>query len=189
MTARRHRNARSTSGKPGQRGVTILVTLVLLVVMLLGGVALSRLTEVGTLAAGNAAYHEASVQASEVGINTAFAAVRALASEETDVASWYFALSQGSDANGMPNVNWSAMPEVVVGNYSVRYVVDRLCTGALPVTDHLRQCLIKSLTTIDGRRVGVERPDPPSAKQFRITVRVTGPKDTQTFVQSMVTRG
>jgi type IV pilus assembly protein PilX len=183
LTRRTHPSPRT------QRGVTILVTLVLLVVMLLGGVALSRLTEVGTLAAGNAAYHEASVQASEVGINNAFAAVRDLVDEEVNVGPWYFASSQGSDANGMPVVNWAGMPEVVVGSYSVRYVVDRLCTGVLPVTDFRQQCLNKSITTVDGRRVGVERPDPPAAKQFRISVRVVGPKDTQTFVQSMVTRG
>lgn len=181
--------ARQAAGRQPQRGVTILVTLVLLVVMLLGGVALSRLTEIGTLAAGNAAYQEASVQASEVGINSAFVAVRALASEEANSGSWYFAQRLATDSDGAPNVDWSTMPETVVGNYRVRYVVDRLCTGVLPVTDYVRQCLNKSMTTIDPRRVGVEKADPPSAKQFRITVRVTGPKDTQTFVQSMVTRG
>ena len=56
----------------GQRGVTMLVVLVLLSVMLLGGMALARLTEVGTLASGNTAFREAAVQASEVGLNTVF---------------------------------------------------------------------------------------------------------------------
>ena len=42
-----------------QRGVTILVVLVLLSVMLLGGLAMARMTEIGTLAAGNAAYRAA----------------------------------------------------------------------------------------------------------------------------------
>ena len=31
--------------------------------------------------------------------------------------------------------------------------------------------------------------DPPNARQFRITVRVLGPKDTETWVQSLVTKG
>jgi hypothetical protein len=37
----------------------MVVVLVLLSVMLLGGMALARMTEVGTLAAGNAAFREA----------------------------------------------------------------------------------------------------------------------------------
>ena len=57
------------------RGMTMLVVLVLMTVTLLGGLALARMTEIGTLASGNAAFREASLQASEVGANTAFAAV------------------------------------------------------------------------------------------------------------------
>ena len=172
-----------------QRGVTIVVTLLLLVVMLLGGVALARLTEVSTLAAGNSAYHEAAVQASEIGINTAFAAVRALADEENNFGAWYFAQTQAVDAFNVPAINWTAMPEVVVGNYSVRYVADRLCS-TLPVTDAIRQCLNKSQDDTPSAQVKSEDlPDPNSARLFRITVRVTGPKGTQKFVQSMITRG
>jgi type IV pilus assembly protein PilX len=181
-------NITNSRQRPRQRGVTTVVVLILLVVMLLGGVAISRLTEVGTLAAGNAAYHEAAVQASEVGLNTAFAAVRGIASEDNNIGTWYYAQSQAHDSDGVPNVNWSNAPELVVGNYSVRYVVDRLC-NTLPVTDAVRQCLNKSLLTIETRSFGAEKADPPTARLFRITVRVTGPKDTQTLVQAMVTRG
>ena len=63
-----HPGLRRSGRRPqrrAQKGVTIVVTLILLVVMLMGGLALARLTEVSTLAAGNAAYHEAAVQASE----------------------------------------------------------------------------------------------------------------------------
>lgn len=175
--------------RPGQRGVTIVVTLILLVVMLMGGLAVARLTEVGTLAAGNAAYHEAAVQASEVGVNTAYVAVQAITDEETNAGNWYFAQSLATNADGLPTVTWASAPEVMVGIYSVRYVVDRLCTGAMPVTDTVRQCLNKSRRTEDSAVAGKEPPDPVTAKQFRITVRVTGPKGTQTWVQSLVTRG
>lgn len=175
--------------KRGQSGVTIVVTLILMIVMLLGGVALARLTEVGTLAAGNSAYHEAAVQASEVGVNTAFAAVRALASEEANSGSWYFAQTQATDANGVPTVTWASAPEVVVGQFSVRYVVDRLCTGTLPIGDAIRQCLNKNVQTDNSRSSSSEKPDPIAAKLFRISVRITGPKGTQTWVQSLVNKG
>lgn len=174
--------------KRNQQGVTMFVVLVLLTVMLLGGMALARMTEVGTLASGNAAFREASLQASEVGVNTAYAAITGISNENTDAGSWYFATTQAQDANGVPTVNFDAAPEVVVGAYSVRYVVDRVCTGALPVTDPLRQCLVKQVPQIESS-TDREKPDPPTARQFRVTVRVTGPKDTRAWVQSLVTKG
>lgn len=175
--------------RAAERGVTMLVTLILLVVMLLGGVALARLGEVGTLASGNAAYREAAVQASEVGINTAYAAVQALADEENNGGNWYWAKAQTLDTSGMPTTaNWSSAPEVTVGAYSVRYVVERLCTGVGTITDPVRQCINKIKKPVESYTT-TERPDPPTAKLFRVTVRVTGPRDTQTFVQSLLTRG
>jgi Tfp pilus assembly protein PilX len=166
----------------------MVVVLVLLSVMLLGGLGLARMTEVGTLASGNAAFREAALQASEVGVNTAFVAVQALANENADTGNWYFANTQAQDANGVPTVNFDSAPEVVVGAYSVRYVVDRICIGALPVTEPLRQCLVKQVPQIESS-TDKEKTDPPTARQFRITVRVNGPKDTRAWVQSLMTKG
>jgi Tfp pilus assembly protein PilX len=174
--------------KRAQHGVTMIVVLVLLTVMLLGGLALARMTEVSTLASGNAAFREASLQASEVGVNTAYAAVVALTNENTNAGNWYFASTQAQDANGLPVVDFDAAAEVVIGAYSVRYVVDRVCTGALPVTDPLRQCLVKQVAQIESS-TDREKPDPPTARQYRITVRVTGPKETRAWVQALVTKG
>ena len=175
--------------RPGrQRGVTILVVLLLMVVMILGGLALARMTEIGTLASGNSNYREAALQASEVGVNTAYAAVRGLADEESNTGTWYWATMQAADAAGVPNIDWTAAPEVVVGSYSVRYAVERMCSTA-PVTNTLRQCLVKQVPQTASARVGNEPLDPPNSRQFRITVRVGGPKDTETWVQSLVTKG
>lgn len=174
----------------GQQGVTMIVVLILLTVMLLGGLALARMTEVGTLAAGNAAFRESAVQASEVGVNTAFAAVAGLVNENTDQANWYYATTQADTAQGLPNINFDNATEVVVGAYSVRYAVDRQCTGALPVIDPLRQCLVK--VEIDPNKPEANDPnkklDPPLTRQFRITARVTGPKDTRVWVQALVNK-
>jgi hypothetical protein len=172
-----------------QRGVTILVVLVLLSVMLLGGLALARMTEIGTMAAGNSAYREAALQASEIGLNDVFAQVRAVANENVAVGNWYRPTTLATDANGLPVVDWDTLPEIVVGQYSVRYVADRICEGALPVADPLRQCLVKQIPQLTSADYNKEKLDPPNAKQFRVTIRVTGPKGTQTWVQSMVTEG
>lgn len=177
--------------RPLQRGVTMLVVLILMVVMALGGMALARMTEIGTLASGNSSYREASLQASEVGLNTAYMAVRAIAplDEGTHAGNWYWATIQPADAaTGLPTLDFTVAPEVTVGPYSVRYVVERMCTVA-NVTATLRECLVKQVPQTDSARVGQDQLDPPNSRQFRITVRVTGPKDTETWVQSLVTKG
>lgn len=177
--------------KRNEQGVTMLVVLVLLSVMLLGGMALAKLTEVGTLASGNTAFREASIQASEIGLNEVFARVRdEIADEETADAGWYWPSAQAVDANGIPQVDFDAAPSIVVGPYTVHYVAERMCEGALPVTEPLRQCLVKQIPQENkSRSAGKEELDPPNSKQFRVTIRVTGPKDTQTWVQSLVTKG
>jgi len=183
------RRAVSTSRRSA-RGMTMLVVLVLLSVMLLGGMALAKLTEVGTLASGNTAYREAALQASEVGLNTVYAQVRDLANEDTAQAGWYWTTIQASDENGIPTVDFDAAPTVTVGSYTVAYVAERMCQGAVPVELPLRQCLVKQIPQeTRSRSAGKEELDPPNSKQFRVTVRVTGPKDTRTWVQSLITKG
>lgn len=171
-----------------RRGVTMIVVLALMSVMLLAGLAFARMAEIGVLASGNAAYREASLQASQVGLNTAFAAVRALTDEETAVTGWYWPTIQAADADSVPTVDWTAAPSVTVGPYTVRYVAERMCTVAT-VTNSLRECLVKQIPQIGSDNAGTEALDPPNSRQFRITVRVSGPKDTETFVQSLVTKG
>jgi type IV pilus assembly protein PilX len=172
-----------------QRGVTMVLVLLLMSAMLLGALALARITEVGTLAAGNSSFREASLQASEVGINNAYAAVKALTSQDANAGNWYWATMQTTDAAGIPAVNWETVPEVLVGPYAVRHVVERMCSTT-SVADPLRECLVK-LAPVEGDRSagGGDQIDPKNARQFRITVRVRGPKDTETWVQSMVTKG
>jgi len=176
--------------RSARRGVTMLVVLILLSVMLLGGLALARMTETGTLASGNNAFRDASLNASEVGVNTAYLAVQAVtaSNEGTNAGNWYFATVQAADANGMPNVAWNSAPEITVGSFAVRYVVERMCTVAA-VTDTLKQCLVRQVPQTESAADGKEAVDPPNARQFRITVRVLGPKNAETWVQTLVTKG
>lgn len=168
----------------------MLVVLVLLSVMLLGGMSLARLTEVGTLATGNTAFREASLQTSEIGLNTAFDRIREdVVDENTDLEGWYWSAMQETDAHGVPSVDFDAAPEIAVGPYSVRYVAERLCSAARP-TDALRQCVVRQEPDPQKSKVaGAEALDPPNSRQFRVTVQVTGPKETRTWVQTMVTKG
>lgn len=176
-----------------QRGVTMLVVLILLTVMLLGALAMARHLESATVAAGNTAMRDSALQASEVGLNTAFRAVQGLAdlaAENAAAGTWYWPTPQAVDASGVPQINWNSAPEVTVGNNSVRYVVERVC-GVAAVTDPMRECLVRLPTTTPmlSAKDQDDKLEPISSRQFRITVRVVGPKDTTVFVQSLVTRG
>lgn len=184
----RHLRHARPAGRRAQRGNTILLVLVLLGVMLVGALGMSRLAEVSTLAGGNAASSDGALQASEVGINTGFAAVLALANEDTAVAGWYWPTMQPADDVGAPLVSWTAAPQIAVGRFSVRYVVERMCSST-PVTDSTRQCLVRQVLKTESSSAGSERPDPPTARQFRITVQVTGPRGAQVWTQALVTRG
>lgn len=167
----------------------MLIVLMMLSVMLLGGLALSRLTEIGVLASGNASYHEAAMQASEIGLNTAYAAVKSITNEDVAISGWYWPTAQAKDSNGLPGPDWSSAPSVTVGPMTVSYVAERAC-NTTPVTNAPRQCLIKQdPQPPQGRTQGEEQLDPMNSRQFRITVRVTGPKGSLTWVQSLVTKG
>lgn len=172
-----------------QKGVTMLVVLVLLSVMLLGALAMARLAEVSTLAGGNAAWHDAAVQASEVGLNNAFQALRELPDESQPRGTWYSPIVVGKDGDGIPSgIDWTTVPSITVGALTVRYVAERVCSVAV-VTDPLRDCLVRHSPQQDTHSEDKEKLAPPNARQFRITVRVTGPKGTESYVQSLVTRG
>jgi Tfp pilus assembly protein PilX len=171
-----------------RRGVTTLVVLMLMTVMLLGGLAMARIVESSVLVGGNVATREASIHASEIGWNTAYTAVKALANENADAGGWYWATMIAADADGIPNVNWAATPTVSVGRYTVTYAVERMCTVAI-LTASSRECLVKSSAPPENRDFDPPDHIPKNSRQFRITVRVTDARGTQTWVQSLVTKG
>ncbi|MBI5255596.1 MAG: hypothetical protein HY855_03785 [Burkholderiales bacterium] len=175
--------------------MTTLLVLILMTVMLMGGLALARMTESSFLISGNVASREASIHAAEVGWNTAFTTIKAMAAENAAIGGWYFPTIQPDDANGIPAVDWSAAATVPagVGRYTVNYVVDRQCTVANVVTAS-RECLVKleppppAGDASEDKSATAQDYQPPTWRQFRITVRVTDQRGTQTWTQALVNR-
>lgn len=175
--------------RSAQKGASLTIVLVMLTVLLLGALSMYKLNEANTLIAGNIAFKDNAQQASEVGISEAFAALPTIADEEQNQGNWYYATIQGDVKAGLPaSVDWSKTTVVKVGNFDVHYVVERQCTGPTPVTDVNSHCVIKPGAAISSAKDGLEALEATPAKLYRITVFVSGPKNTKSFVQSMVVR-
>ncbi|HKW84006.1 MAG TPA: hypothetical protein VJN68_09660 [Burkholderiaceae bacterium] len=169
--------------------MTLLLVLVLLTTTVLGGLALARLSSAGIFIAGNAASKQGSLQASEVGINSAFDAVLGVGNDDVAVTGWYFPVAQPVGSDGVPRgIDWSATPSVTVDPYDVRYVVERLCSVA-PVSDVDHECMVKTSSGPKSGKHGAPSITAPAAKQYRITVRVfMASTGTTTFVQALMQR-
>lgn len=191
--------------KRPQQGVVMFMTLICLVILLVSSVALIRSTDTNALVAGNLSFKRDIVNQAE----RAMPMVRDMfltgilsssTVRENDVLAQgnYYASIQPTNANGVPNVllNTATFDTTFPNNnivdtsaqVTIRYVVDRMCLSAGPVTP--TSCsLSRSTTDIGGdalllpkgKVTGVDTPI------YRISLRVVGPKNTEVFLQSTFT--
>lgn len=172
--------------KKSQKGSALILVLVVLAVLLLGAASLARVTNTSGLLSGNVASKESSRHATEVGIATAYEQLLALADPQVDQGGWYSALDSGEDVPATGR--WANAASVVVGPFTVRYLVERLCQGPLPVVDARRQCFVRQVAAEGSAKAGSSPLEAPPAMQYRISVRAEGLKGTQTLVQVMAHR-
>jgi Tfp pilus assembly protein PilX len=181
-----------------QRGMTLLFALIALIAMALTGVALIRSVQTNNLISGNFAFRSAALQASDLGVEKAFTRLQTITSGSLDAkypsgctngCNYYPLMQTAVDAQGIPSaINWSNVTSDVVtvnGDYTVRYVIDRLCTGKLPVTDLVRSCYSGS-TIGGGTKTGKTVFSSTNELYFRVTVRVEGPRNTVAYIQTII---
>jgi type IV pilus assembly protein PilX len=196
-------NGRSSMRRSDQRGVTLVIALIALVVLTVGAVALTQSSNVTLRMAGNLAFKRDLVNQGERAVAAALADLRtgALASEPTRqgnaTASNYSATLLPSSAQGIPNVllDDAAFGAVFTGaditdanGLTMRYVIDRQCLagGAYDITT-CQAVTTKSLGQA-GDSPNADKPTGSVTRPvFRISVRVTGPRGTQTFTQTTLT--
>ncbi|HEY4080187.1 MAG TPA: hypothetical protein VGM81_05780 [Burkholderiaceae bacterium] len=191
-----------------QRGVIMVVALIVLVVLMIGSIAMVRSMNSALVAAGNYGFKR----------DMANQGVRALATVQTlmktgalatDVvrqtsnpALNYSATQLATTPEGIPTALLSdaAFAAVASGadiaqadmGITVRYVVDRLCTTTGPV--NADACVLGTAPPAAGGSGTTVRGDgrPEDAvvipqAVYRITVRVTGPRNSQSFFQATLT--
>lgn len=190
-----------------QRGVVLLLCLIVLVVLLAGGVAVVRSMNTSLSSAGNLAFKRDLVNQGE----QAAAKVLALFDKDTggalsaDTANHASAKVLNYSAKELPS-NGRGIPTVLLGSddafnvvastandiqdaarkdqVRVRYVIDRLCND-VGVPGKANCVYAPASNDVRGGSVQESgRPAPPKAVVYRLSIRVDGPRDTQVFLQT-----
>lgn len=193
------KNLPTRNGRNKQRGAVLFIALIALVAMTLAGIALMRSVDTANVIAGNFAFKESTLHASDGAVGAAFNALPALAAAgNVAVANQYFPVIQPLDAQGVPTtVNWNAVPSTAVAGTGNRfqYVIERMCqdgtaTGPPPNNAGLisASCITvpTASTTSGSKKSGGVTFTGSGVVYYRVTVRVTGPHGAVSMVQGTI---
>ena len=190
------------SSRRSSRGVVLLISLIVLVAMTLGGIAIMRSVDTTTLIAGNLAFKQRALYASDNGVAQALTWLLANPTAlNNDNATQGYYSSQAFDWTVSSAWASSGVKTIAVdaaGN-TINYVIHRMCTlpnipynGAAGGVDNV--CGVQNPTANAATKPaeGDSSTDntvfaPPGALYFRVTVRASGPRNTQSYTQAMVT--
>lgn len=188
-----------------QRGIVLLVALVVLVAITIAGIAMMRSVDTATLVAGNLAFQQAATHASDKGVEEAIQMLRQKATDETlhenDPTRGYFATLKQED-NPAAGVGWQqfwqdSLAASAFALYDgapddqgnrISFVVHRQCAFASPPGAGGQCVASPAVTQAKGNSQEAGEVQLQSASQiyYRITVRVSGPRKTESYVQSHV---
>ena len=178
-----------------QRGVTLLVALVVLLVMTITGLARVRTSTLGAGVSGSLALKQSATSGADQGLEMGLAGLNALYAqgptklEANDTSAGYFAsVDPKVVAKDLPWTSSVLLPaptdaKLDMGN-EVRYLIHRLCTSAGAWNATGQSCVLPSGAGCPGSSesagsVQVCNDQP----MYRITAQVKGPRDTLSYVQ------
>lgn len=196
-----------------QRGIVLFVALIALLVLSLAAVALIRSVDTNTIIAGNLALRQTALIATDRGAESAITwmentlATNATVLNGHDSAQGYFAtyvakcdgaedpLSDEIDAIYMvDNCGVLSTADDGLGN-EIRYIVQRMCYDSaktLPYEADEASCMLGeaeigtgSFAVKDASEAGMQL-DAKQSPVYRVTVKVTGPKNTVSYAQTFV---
>ncbi|WP_442781970.1 pilus assembly PilX family protein [Collimonas fungivorans] len=170
-----------------------------LIILMISGIALVRSFDSSLVLAGNMAFKRDLVNQGERGMSAAILSMKgagALVSETTRQSdlpsSNYSASLLATDAHGIPVIllkdsAWTtagmSASDITdaVSQVTIRYVIDRLCSA--PGAASPASCIVSSYGD-KGGTADVKRATGVTPPVYRISVRVTGPRSTQTYLQT-----
>jgi type IV pilus assembly protein PilX len=158
-----------------QRGTALFIALIMLVAMSLMGIALVRSVDTTAVIAGNMAFNQGSLMATDVAVQAAsliaVAKDGSVAGENHDVANNYSATYD--PASGFP-AQLTASTVNPIENVSgtgntARYWIERMCLDTGPVTQS-----------------GCVREEGRNKPLYRVSARIDGPRGTTSVTQTMI---
>lgn len=185
-----------------QKGVTLVITLIVLVAMTLAVIAMVRSVDTSNLIAGNLAFQQSALHGADNGTETAInvllpAVINGNLQNCTincppGYLSWRQPLQEPpvtSWANFWQTVSGKAiqMPKDAVTGNTVSYIVQALCDlngqGGLCVSPPP-----SASVSCTGSDLGAsnQKCDPPTQKYYRITTRVEGPRNSVGYTQTII---
>jgi len=205
-----------------QRGASLFIALVALVLMTIAGFSLMRSVDTGNVIAGNMAFREVTVLAADLGIEAAAAYLNATVAPAPDanlpggcvVASIatntrgtcrYSARALPEDDDGIPFVDWTSTGNILETNtngLTYQFVVERLCNPDTTVNVNVGQAakygdaknrcassvLDEGKSASGGTAYGGGSVSKITPIHYRVTVRTRGPRNTVSFVQTLMVR-
>ena len=186
-----------------ERGMVLLIALIVLVAMTLGGIALVRSVSTASVIAGNLAFQQSATLTGDAGVETAitalnnYAALNADSSGQGGGIGYSNGYQAGNQAAQSPAAgkSWDAYWNATLRNYAVdlpadantgnqvSYVIDRLCQSG--GTNCYASPLVPAQCGNDAEG-GVLRC--PSLTFYRITSRIAGPRGTVSYVQAIYSK-
>ena len=188
----------------GQRGIVLIIALIVMVALSFAGVALVRAVDTTTAVVGNLAFRQAAISPANLAVEEATAALFADANKagaavitnktQDMLAQNYYASRQpGEDVRGIPvqlqkKSNYT-LPRILYADanqyFEVRYVIERSCIA--PGAATAGNCDMMPPKQGMGTTVGdTAPPSLPQIPFYRLTVRVDGPQNTTAFLQAML---
>lgn len=182
-----------------QKGLVLFVALIALVAMSLAAAALVRSVDSGVLVAGNLAFKQSAIMSAETGIADAYKYINTnLASLDASTTGYFALFDDTKDLKS--NNTWGSGNSFLVAGDSItgnetRYILQRMCwdvgavvgPGATPNNclqgDGTKAPNSQSVQTYTNSNPGTGSSQ---SVVYRVTVRVTGPKNTKSYLQAFV---
>lgn len=187
-----------------QRGVMLVIALIVLVAMTMAGIAMMRSVDTTTIAAGNIASKQSTVSAADQGLQTGYWWLSSNATGATlqtdNTGAGFLSSVPLTEPDWMNNASWGNAFALNAGNPDaygnrIHYLIHRMCPVPNCAPD--ATCLGNTNTcgtTPDLRAVSGDGLDHTKAEfwklppqiHYRITARALGPRNSITVVQTMV---
>lgn len=188
-----------------EQGVVLFIALIVLVAMSLAGIALMRSVDTGILIAGNLGFRQNATHVGDLGIEKArswlitnSASLNNDQPAVSDGTGYWATMQSGLDLLGNDpakvDYDWSTGVGVTTpappAGYAVRYVINRLCasSGAPSDTGCVKSAdTASSASGTKGAAVyGSYAISASTSALYRVTVKVTGPRNSVSYVQAVV---